>query len=392
MRPIYCTRMPLPLPCAHSAYSRPRLSGFSLAFLTLRVYSTSVLDPTHEEGTVAAWVLRGGRNGEREDAMLDEGVLTVGFGHVDDLSDMQRREAFLQLIREAMPDASPRRAGIYAGNLHRFRELIEEGDVVVMPRKHMSVVAIGVVVGGYVYRPGRGEFSHGRPVNWLNTGVPKDSLDADLRRSLFTTTTVFRLRQDNAGSRLQALATGRPVSGDVGSGTEPEPDALYDETPLDVQEYARSQIREHVERNFHGHDLSALVAAVLVARGYRVTVSSPGPDGGVDILAGMGAMGFDPPRVCVQVKSGRQPVGVGVLRELQGVMQTFKADHGMLVSWGGFARPAEQEARALYFNVRLWDSENLLDAILDNYDRLPPDVTSALPLKRFWALIQDSDG
>ena len=25
-------------------------------------------------------------------------------------------------------------------------------------------------------------------------------------------------------------------------------------------------------------------------------------------------------------------------------MQTFKADHGLLVSWGGFARPAEQEA------------------------------------------------
>ena len=77
-----------------------------------------------------------------------------------------------------------------------------------------------------------------------------------------------------------------------------------------LQEYALGQIREHVERNFHGHALSDLVAAVLEAEGYKVSVSSPGPDGGVDILAGKGPMGFDSPRICVQVKSGRQVSGV----------------------------------------------------------------------------------
>ena len=100
-------------------------------------------------------------------------------------------------------------------------------------------------------------------------------------------------------------------------------------------------------------------------------------------------MGFDSPRICVQVKSGRQAAGVSVLRELQGVMQTFKADHGLLVSWGGFARPAEQEARSMHFNIRLWSSDQLLEAVFDNYEHLPADVRSELPLKRLWALIQD---
>ena len=147
------------------------------------------------------------------------------------------------------------------------------------------------------------------------------------------------------------------------------------------------QVREYVERNFHGHGLSDLVAAVLEAEGYRVTISPPGPDGGVDILAGKGPLGFESPRICVQVKSGRQVSGVNVLRELQGVMQTFQADHGLLVSWGGFARPAEQEAKANHFNVRLWGPDQLLEAVLENYERLPAGVRSALPLKRFWALV-----
>ena len=132
-----------------------------------------------------------------------------------------------------------------------------------------------------------------------------------------------------------------------------------------VEEYAQDQIRVYVKRNFHGHALSRLVAAVLEAKDFRVEVSPPGPDGGVDILAGKGPMGFDSPRICVQVKSGRQISGVSVLRELQGVMQTCKADRGLLVSWGGFACPAEQEARAMHFNIRLWSSDDLLETVFE---------------------------
>ena len=139
------------------------------------------------------------------------------------------------------------------------------------------------------------------------------------------------------------------------------------------------QIRTHVERNFHGHGLSRLVAAALEAEGFQVAVSPPGPDGGVDIRAGKGPMGFDSPRICVQVKSGRQVSGVSVLRDLQGVMQTFKADHGLLVSWGGFARPAEQEARSMHFNIRLWSSEQLLEAVFENYERLPAESGRSCP-------------
>ena len=43
----------------------------------------------------------------------------------------------------------------------------------------------------------------------------------------------------------------------------------------------------------------------------------------------------------------------------------------------------------MHFNIRLWGSVQLLEAVLENYDLLSPDVRSSLPLKQFWALVQD---
>ena len=282
----------------------------------------------------------------------------------------------------------------YARQVWFFVERIQPGDLAIMPRKGTNFLAVGVFSGGYLHRPDAGVFVQSRGVEWINTEVRRDQLDDDLKRSLGPPSTVFRPRASGAEERLRALAEGRrPVAVSFSAEVAAEDvESVEDELSLDIQEYALEQIREYVERNFHGHALSDLVAAVLEAEGYKVSVSSPGPDGGVDILAGKGPMGFDSPRICVQVKSGRQVSGVNVLRELQGVMQTLKADHGLLVSWGGFARPAEQEARAMHFNIRLWGSVQLLEAVLENYDLLAPDVRSSLPLKQFWALVQDEAG
>ena len=120
-------------------------------------------------------------------------------------------------------------------------------------------------------------------------------------------------------------------------------------------------------------------------------IAPPGPDGGVDIVAGSGPMGFDKPRICVQVKSGIQTSNVGVLRQLEGIFKNFGADFGLLVSWGGFTSDARSEARkASYFNVRLWDSQAFLTALFENYDRLDAGLKAELPLKQVWILDEPS--
>ena len=93
-------------------------------------------------------------------------------------------------------------------------------------------------------------------------------------------------------------------------------------------------------------------------------------------------MGFDPPRLCAQVKSGDVHVDVTVLRELQGVMKNYRAEQGLIVSWGGFKQTVVKEARQLHFEIRLWDQKDLVQAVQDTYDRFDDELQAELPLKR----------
>ena len=221
---------------------------------------------------------------------------------------MSGRDGFIEVVREIHPEHSLHQVRNHGRQVWSFVEQIQPEDLAVMPRKGTGFVAVGVFSGDYLYRSAAGDFAHGRRVSWINTEVRRDQLGDDLKRSLSADSTVFRPRAEGSEERLRALAEGNESDGtSVATGNFiQDVESTEDEPALDIEEYALGQVREYVERNFHGHALSDLVAAVLEAEGYRVAVSPPGPDGGVDILAGKGPMGFDSPRICVQVKSGRQ--------------------------------------------------------------------------------------
>jgi len=112
--------------------------------------------------------------------------------------------------------------------------------------------------------------------------------------------------------------------------------------------------------------------------------------GGVDILAGHGAMGFEPPRICIQVKSGGIQNDIAV-RELEGVMSRMGADQGLFISWDGFNKTALGSNKELFFKVRLWDDKKLMSALLTNFDKMPEEIQAELPLKRIWVVVPEED-
>ncbi len=195
---------------------------------------------------------------------------------------------------------------------------------------------------------------------------------------------VCQITRNNAEERIRAVLAGKTMPPPAMADTD---EAEDDEESLDVEQAARDQLLEYIQQKFAGHRLADLVDAVLQAEGYLTRLSPPGPDGGVDILAGSGPLGFGDPRMCVQVKSSQTPADVNVLRGLQGILQNFRAEQGLLVSWGGFKSSVWQEARQSFFQIRLWDSGDLLRAIFKNYDRFPDQLQAELPLKRVWALV-----
>ena len=74
------------------------------------------------------------------------------------------------------------------------------------------------------------------------------------------------------------------------------------------------------------------------------------------------------------------------LNQLIGSMQNVQADQGLLVAWGGFKSSIDKEAQTQFFRVRLWDQDDLIEQLLDQYDKLPEDLRAELPLKRVWTV------
>ena len=97
-----------------------------------------------------------------------------------------------------------------------------------------------------------------------------------------------------------------------------------------------------------------------------------------------GPCGFGYPRICVQVKSGAAQVGAPVVRDLMGAVTEHKADLGLLVAWGGFANTVLKDARVRFFKIRLWTQEELIDALLESYEKLPERSRERLKLRRMW--------
>lgn len=338
---------------------------------------------------MAFWVARAGKNGENEERALQGGLAVIGWSEMPDLSQFPTRKALKNRFMEIWPDATPHSAGAQVGQLWAFARTIQESDWIALPQRTTGLVAVGKVTGPYEYRPDLvGEdCAHTRKVDWERDDLPRTTFPSDIRYSLGAARTVFSITRNDAEKRLAAIIRGDVTSD--GGGSEAEEDEGDTEAPLDVRAVAATQIETYIATNFKGHAMARLVDAILQAQGYRTQLSSPGPDGGVDIIAGSGPLGFDSPRLCVQVKSSDAPVDMPTLTQLQGSLDQFNAEYGLLVSWGGFRKTVISTARQLYFRVRLWDSSALMSALTASYERLPESVQAEIPLERVWAPLQD---
>ncbi len=330
---------------------------------------------------MAVWLVRAGKLGEYDDWAIEHNRIAIGWRRMPDLTALEDRARTEAAFRRVYPEVRESRAKSHAGQLHTFAHRMGIGDLAILPIGSRSTIAIGEITGPYTYTDSAGdEPRHTRSIEWRRPEIPRSAFDDDLLYSFGAMLTVYRVQRHDAERRIRAmLAAGAP---------QREP-ASPEEPTIDLEQTARDQLVRFVASRFHGHALAGLVNHLLRAEGYLTRMSPPGPDGGVDILAGSGRMGFDHPRLCVQVKSGTTPVGVKVFRELRGTMQQFHADQGLLVSWGGFRATVRTEAASSFFTVRLWDARDILDALFAAYDRLPDSVQTELPLKRIWVLMND---
>jgi restriction system protein len=143
----------------------------------------------------------------------------------------------------------------------------------------------------------------------------------------------LQIKRNDAENRVKKiLEKGGIVERNTATTESPELSKEDAAEVVDIEQHAKDQIVKYVGAKFSGHDLVRLVEAILKSQGYITTKSEPGKDGGIDILAGSGPLGFNEPRICAQIRSSTSPVDVRILRELQGVMQRVNAKQALLVA------------------------------------------------------------
>ena len=231
------------------------------------------------------WIVRAGKQGDRELAAIEQGRLLPGFLDVGDLRRYPDRDAILEHLGAVMPDGGRNRLRNFAAQLNQFAHTIQIGDLVVMPRKLTDGVAIGEVTGDYVFNA-EDPYKHSRPVNWSQESVPRDTFKQDLRHSLGAFMTICEIKRNSALDRVRAvLETGADPGSLLGKqgltpAQTPDEDADAEDYAIDIEDIANQQIVSLIKSEFAGHALADLVAEILRVEGYTTKVSARSRSGG----------------------------------------------------------------------------------------------------------------
>jgi len=168
------------------------------------------------------------------------------------------------------------------------------------------------------------------------------------------------------------------VSAEISHGEE---EIAATSTLEEAEEAAWADISDHL-RGLSPYEFQDLVAALIEAMGYHVAwVAPPGPDRGIDIIAGLDPLGIKDPRIKVQVK--HRPDTKTPPDQLRSFMAVLSdKDVGIFVASGGFTRDAASEARTQENRrITLIDLERLVELWIEHYRAIDDTQRQLLPLR-----------
>jgi restriction system protein len=127
-----------------------------------------------------------------------------------------------------------------------------------------------------------------------------------------------------------------------------------------------------------GHDFEEMVAHISECMGDTARVTQKSAFGGVDIIAHLDALGFQPPIVKVQCKRTTSQTSRPDVDQVSGILGDN--EYGLFVNLGSYSRASVELARNRA-KLRLIDGEQFVELVLENSASLSPGQRSMIPLK-----------
>ncbi len=309
--------------------------------------------------------------------------IAIGWDALGDLSALPpSRDAFKARYVQVYPDEKPGAVPVKAGILYRFAREMQVDDIVVYPSKSDRMIHVGKVLGPYGFMPRTSEgYPHRRPVAWL-TSVPRAQISQPALYEIGSAITLFQI--SNNAEEFLAAATGQPFKvAEVDEGSAAD-------LGLQAAETVEDFIIKRLKNGVTPEQFENFIAELLRSMGYFVRVTSHAGDGGVDIIAHKDELGFEPPIIKVQCKQILTTIGGPTVQQLLGAIQPN--EHALFVTLGDYSSDAIRIERGKS-NLRLINGTDLVQLILNNYEKFEPRFKSLLPLKRSYApsvMVSDS--
>ncbi|MFT3813158.1 MAG: restriction endonuclease [Acidovorax sp.] len=332
-------------------------------------------------GTTAIyWMVRAGEGGFRFDEFKSQSLVTIDWNEMGNLGPLVSRADFQKAAASAYPTVSTGALSSYAGQTFRFVREIKVGDNVVTYNPSERIYLLGTVTGSYEYAPSTQDgHPNQRRVQWRGT-IARDDLSVAARASLGSISTLFQIPAE-VGQELERLAA-QPAG--VHSSPATPPDTATDEVGSqykDIQNQALEFIKDRVSA-LDWSDMQELVAGLLRAMGYKTRISPSGSDRGKDIVASRDGLGFEDPRIVVEVKHRLAAMGSQEIRSFLG--GAHERDKGLYVSTGGFTKDARYEAERGRIPITLMDLDDLVKALLEHYEQADSQTQRLVPLRKLY--------
>lgn len=313
--------------------------------------------------------------------LIEMDSVRIGWPDAGDLTGLpDDREAIKAHLRDRFSDNSEGWVANAAGQLLRFRHVMQVEELIVYPQKSDRTVNIGRITGDYLFDPQTSpRYPSSRSVEWIERGIPRDAFTQGCLYTLGSAMSVFTVKTHKA-EILAKLGVKIPPGESPAEPNDESPEG-DEPTAERISESTRDYILKTFNGALKGHGFAQWCGWLLETLGYTARVSPPGADGGVDIFATEDPLGVKRPLLKVQCKSGTGAVSSADVQALNGTLAD--SELGLFIALGGFSSPAKQAATGMP-KMRLIESDELVDLILDHYPELGDEAKAALGLRQVW--------
>lgn len=322
------------------------------------------------------------------DRPIEGRYVAIGWTDLGDVTKIgDTREDYKQAMIKAYPEIKPGAVPVDAGTVFKFIHAVKAGDFVIYPSKSDRMINIGQFIGQPAYASDDpDEYPNRQKVKWLGH-FPRNDFSQSALNEVGSFLTLFRVKR-HAAEFLAKIGLDQNTIDTTSSenAVEAQDEAEDDDSAtVSVSRQAEETTEDFIVRRImaqlSGYQFEELVAHIMECMGYTARVTQRSGDGGVDVIAHMDALGFQPPIIKIQCKRTTTQHGSPEVNQLLGTLG--EGEFGLFVSLGSFSRDAISLERNRS-KLRLIDGEAFVDMILENYSQLSPRYRAIVPLKQIY--------